>query len=114
MAVNFVPPAEIQETSTTVYLNLEIPGINPQDLDMQVTVEAVTVSGERKSQFTAEEKGKFRSEFRYGQFQRVIPQPTRIQNTKVEAEYKNGILKLTLKQKPSNIKSSKSIWVNLN
>lgn len=96
VAVNFIPPAEIQETPTTIYLKLEIPGINPQDLDVQATVESVAISGERKSPSSLAEKGKMRSEFRYGQFQRVIPLPTRIQNTKVEAEYKNGILTLTL------------------
>lgn len=111
VAVNFVPSAEIQETPTTIYLNVELPGINPQDLDVQATAESVTISGERKSQFTAEEQGKVRSEFRYGQFQRVIPLPTRIQNTKVEAEYKNGVLKLTLPK--AEAEQHKVVKVNL-
>jgi HSP20 family protein len=37
-----------------------------------------------------------RTEFRYGQFQRVIPLPARIENTNVQADYKNGVLQLTL------------------
>lgn len=111
VAVNFVPSAEIQETPTTIYLNVELPGINPQDLDVQATADSVTISGERKSQFTAEEQGKVRSEFRYGQFQRVIPLPTRIQNTKVEAEYKNGVLKLTLPK--AEAEQHKVVKVNL-
>jgi HSP20 family protein len=61
-----------------------------------VTAEAVAISGERKSETKTEENGMTRSEFRYGKFRRVIPLPTRIQNTNVVAEYKDGILNLTL------------------
>jgi HSP20 family protein len=67
-----------------------------KDLDVHVTAEAVSISGERQSEIQSEEKGVTRSEFRYGQFRRVIPLPTPIQNDKVKADYKNGILSLTL------------------
>lgn len=67
-----------------------------EDLDVQVTAEAVAISGERRSETQTTEKGMTRSEFRYGFFRRVIPLPTRIQNESVEAEYKNGVLTLNL------------------
>nr|MBW4577561.1 Hsp20/alpha crystallin family protein [Aphanothece sp. CMT-3BRIN-NPC111] len=44
----------------------------------------------------AEDRGYFRSEFRYGKFQRMIPLPVHVQNDRVQAEFKNGILTLTL------------------
>lgn len=91
-----VPAAELQETDDAVYLKLELPGMEAKDIDLQVTDKAVYVSGERKSQTKTEEKGKIKSEFHYGKFQRVIPLPTRIQNTNVKADYKDGILNLTL------------------
>ena len=92
----FVPAAELQETPEAVQLKLEIPGMEAKDLDVQVTAEAVAISGERKSETKMEEKGVTRSEFRYGSFRRVIPLPSRIQNDKVQAEYQNGVLTLTL------------------
>ncbi len=92
----FIPLAEIQETPEAIYLKLEVPGMEASDLDVQVTAEAVAISGERKEETKSEGKGLTRTEFRYGKFQRVIPLSTRIQNDKVEAEYKNGILSLTL------------------
>lgn len=92
----FIPPAEMQETPEAIYLKLEVPGMEASDLDVQVTAEAVSISGERKEEMKSEGKGLTRTEFRYGKFQRVIPLSTRIQNDKVEAEYKNGILNLTL------------------
>ena len=93
---NFVPAAEMEETPEAIQLKLEVPGMEAKDLDVQVSAESVTISGERKSETRTEEKGMTRSEFRYGQFQRVIPLPTRINNQNVQAEYKDGVLRLTL------------------
>jgi HSP20 family protein len=94
--VAFVPPAEMHETPEAIHLDLEIPGMDAKELDVQVTAEAVSISGERKVETKSEENGATRTEFRYGKFQRVIPMPTRIQHDNVQAEYKNGILRLTL------------------
>jgi len=92
----FLPAAELHETPEAFEIKLEIPGMKPEDLDIQVTAEAVSISGERRSETKTEDNGVTRSEFRYGQFQRVIPLPNRIQNNNVEAQYKDGILHLTL------------------
>lgn len=107
----FVPAAEIEETPEAVHLKLEVPGMEVKDLDVQVTAEAVAVSGERKSQTKTEEKGMTRSEFRYGAFKRVIPLPTRIKNNEVQAEYKNGVLNLTLPK--AEAEKNKVVKVNI-
>ncbi|NET31419.1 MAG: Hsp20/alpha crystallin family protein [Cyanothece sp. SIO1E1] len=91
-----IPAAELEETPDAVHLRLEIPGMDAKDLDVEVTENTVSIRGERKSETKSEESGTIRSEFHYGKFQRLIPLPARIQNTKVEAEYKDGILNLTL------------------
>jgi HSP20 family protein len=93
---SFVPAAELQETPEAIHLSLEAPGMSAEDIDIQVTTDTVSVSGERKEETVTEEKGMTRSEFRYGRFKRVIPLPVRIQNTNVHADYKDGILKLVL------------------
>lgn len=109
--IAYVPAAEMSETSNAIQLRLEVPGIEAKDLDVQVTAEAVSISGERKSETKIEEKGMTRSEFRYGKFQRVIPLSTRIQNDKVEAEYKDGVLRLTLPK--AEDERNKVVKVNL-
>jgi HSP20 family protein len=93
---NFVPAAEIQETPEQIKLKMELPGIDPKDLDVKVTAEAVAIRGERKSEVQRDDKGIHRSEFRYGSFQRVIPLPSRIQNNQVKAEFQHGVLCLTM------------------
>jgi HSP20 family protein len=92
----FMPAAELHETADAIHLKLEVPGIDTKDLDIQVSADAVSVSGERKSEFTSEDKGVKRTEFRYGRFQRVFQLPARIQNDHVTADYKDGILTITL------------------
>jgi HSP20 family protein len=92
----FVPAAEMEETPEEIHLKLEVPGMDAKDIDIQVSAEAVSISGERKEETKTEEKGMTRSEFRYGSFRRVIPLPARVQNTNVNAEYKDGILNLIL------------------
>jgi HSP20 family protein len=92
----FIPSAEMKETPEEIHLKLEIPGLEAKDLDIEVTEQSVSISGERKSEIKTEEQGMVRSEFRYGKFQRIIPLPTRIKNDVVNAAYKDGILTLTL------------------
>ena len=106
-----VPAAEIVETAEAIQLKLEVPGMEAKDLDVQVTENAVSISGVRQSETKTEEKGTTRSEFHYGKFQRVIPLPARIQNTNVTAEYKDGILHLTLPK--IEAEKNKVVKVNL-
>ena len=94
--LTFVPAAEMDETEESIQLKLEVPGIEAKDLDVQVTADAVSISGERKTESKTQEQGQTRSEFRYGRFQRVIPLPARVQNNQVEAEYKDGVLRLNI------------------
>ncbi|SRR5579883_1281203 len=94
--LSFVPSAEMEETDDTIQIKLEVPGMDAQDLDVQVTEESIVIKGERKSESKTEAKGMVRSEFHYGQFERRIPLPAHIQTDKVQADCKNGILQLTL------------------
>jgi HSP20 family protein len=96
MGLSFIPAAEITETPEAVQIKLEIPGIDAKDLNLEVTADSLTINGERKSEIKTEEEGFTRTEFRYGKFHRVIPLPVRVDNTNVTAEYKDGILNLTL------------------
>lgn len=94
--LNFVPAAELNETPEAIDLKLELPGMNPDDLEVQVTADAVSIAGERKSETKTTENGVTRSEFRYGSFHRIIPLPVAVKNDQVDAQYKDGILHLNL------------------
>jgi HSP20 family protein len=88
-----IPAAEMTETNDAIHLKLEVPGLDKKDINVEVSADSVSISGERKSESKTEENGVTRTEFHYGNFHRVIPLPVRIQNTNVTAEYKDGILR---------------------
>ena len=108
---SFMPAAEMHETPDSIALKMEVPGIEAKDLDIKVTAEAVAITGERKSEIKSEDKGMNRSEFRYGRFQRIVPLPARIQNDKVQAEFNNGVLCLTMPK--AEEEKNKVVTINL-
>ena len=92
----WMPALELADAGDNFVLKAQLPGIDPKDIDVQVTREAISISGERRYENTDEKSGYVRSEFRYGKFHRMVPLPAHIQNDSVQAEYKDGILMLTL------------------
>ena len=93
---SFLPLAEMEQTEDAVHLKVEVPGMKAEDLDVQVTREAVTISGERKHESKTKKNGMMRSEFRYGSFQRTIPLPIPVDNNSVKGDYQDGVLTLEL------------------
>ncbi len=91
-----IPAVELQDTGSELLLRAEVPGVDGKDLNVQVTQDAVSIAGEHRYENRSESQGQFRSEFRYGSFQRVIPLPAKVQNQQVKADLKDGILNLTL------------------
>ncbi len=105
---SFVPAAELKIDNDNIYLNLEVPGLTPEEIDVQVNANSVAITGERKEETTTDENGTKRSEFRYGKFHRVIALPKKIQQDAVQAKYEHGVLKLTFPkledEKPKTVK----------
>ena len=108
---SFAPAAELSETDEAIDLKLEIPGVDAKALDVKVTQDAVSISGERSEKSKTADNGKTRSEFRYGKFQRIIALPAKVQNDRITAEYKDGILRLTLPK--AEEEKNKVVKVNL-
>ena len=90
------PPLDLMETGSSLVVEIEVPGINPDNIDISVTADVLTFTGEKKKQ--AEDKGKSYHlvERTYGKFSRSIRLPTTVNPDQVEALYKDGILKITL------------------
>jgi len=100
------PSVDVHENDDTVHVSAEIPGVNPDDLDIIVTDENLTIRGEVKQETTTDEHGYKRIERRYGSFQRTIPFPVTVKHDLANAQYEDGILKITVpKAEPSKTKA---------
>ena len=99
---------DMYETDDAIVVKSPIPGINPEDLDISVTHDVLTIKGETKVEEEVKEENFIRRERRYGSLQRSVAIPVPIMADKAEAEVDNGILKLTLPKaeevKPKAIK----------
>lgn len=94
--VAWKPMIELKETETELILKAVVPGIEAEELNVQVSENAVSITGEHREEKRTEGEGYFHSELQYGQFQRVVPLPTSIKHEQVQAKFKDGVLTLTL------------------
>jgi HSP20 family protein len=90
------PPVNVSEDGENIYIRAELPGIQPEDLDVSVESETVTLRGERKQAQMLENVSYHRREREVGRFRRIISLPTRIDSDAANASFKNGVLKITL------------------
>ena len=93
---HFSPAANLAETETSYEFSLDLPGVAADDVSVELNDGKLIVSGERKSD--EEESGKtfHRVERRYGKFRRVVSIPAPVNDEKIAAEYKDGVLTVTL------------------
>jgi len=87
-------PIELNDAGDNLELKAQVPGINPDDLDVTVNRDSVTISGEYRHE--DKDDNSYGSEFQYGKFSRTIGLPVGIQQDNVQADYSNGILTLHL------------------
>lgn len=92
----FVPRVDVFEDEKAFEVHVAVPGMNKEDFKIDINEDRLTVSGERKVK-KEKSDNHFRSiETRYGAFSRTFSLPENVDVSKIEAEYKNGILELTL------------------
>ncbi|WP_319547978.1 Hsp20/alpha crystallin family protein [Desulfogranum marinum] len=90
------PSVDIYEEKGKMIVKAEIPGINKEDLDVSITENTVTISGEKKQEKKVEKKDYHREERRYGSFCRRFRLPADVDADKAEASFKNGVLEISL------------------
>ncbi|MFA5553027.1 MAG: Hsp20/alpha crystallin family protein [Phycisphaerae bacterium] len=102
------PAIDVAEDENQITVKAEVPGCNADDIDISVHGNVLTVSGEKKYEEEKKEKGYYHIERSYGSFSRQINMPAEVEQNKIDAAYKNGVLTITLpkaeKAKPVKIK----------
>lgn len=89
-------PVDIREEKDAYHLRADVPGMKPEDIEISVTHDTVTISGEMKSETEVKDEGWLRQERRSGKFTRSFTLPVEIDSNKVDATFEHGVLHLTL------------------
>jgi HSP20 family protein len=92
----WLPALDVQENKDNFTVRVELPGLKREDIEVSLEDGALTISGERKTETPAEGTEVHRQERYYGKFSRVLTLPTAVSADKVKAQYKDGILTVTL------------------
>lgn len=93
---NFRPTVDIFDKGSEIVLHAELPGIKKEDIDVRVENNVLTLRGKKERKDEVKEEGYFRSERAFGTFSRSFSLPTTVDITKIAANYKDGILTLTI------------------
>lgn len=93
---DWYPSVDISESEDEVKVEVDLPGMKKEDIDVNIDGNLLTIKGERKREEETEEEGYYRSERSYGTFQRTFTLPSKIDTEEVKANFKDGVLRLSL------------------
>jgi HSP20 family protein len=94
----WAPPVDIYEKDGNIVLKAELPGIDPKDVDVRVENNVLTLRGQRKFDTELKRENFHRVERSYGTFTRSFTLPAVVDTEHIKAEYKDGVLMVTLPQ----------------
>lgn len=104
----WIPPVDIFETGDSIVIKAELPGISKEDITLEVKENTLSIKGEKKFEKDVKEESYHRVERSYGAFQRAFSLPGTVQQDKVKAKFRDGILEVTIPKaeeaKPKQIK----------
>lgn len=109
---HFVPKVDVQDLKDKYLVTAEIPGMKEEEINIDLVDNVLTLEGEKRSEFSEQKEGWNRSEISYGKFYRTIPLKDEVDEEKCDAQYKDGVLKVTLSKKADSEKRSRRISVN--
>jgi len=99
------PRVDVYQTEENVIVKAEIPGVSKEDLDLYIDENTIRIEGQTKREKDLKDEHAYRTERYYGSFSRTIPLPAEVKSDQAKAEYKDGILSITVpKIEPSKTK----------
>jgi HSP20 family protein len=98
----FRPAVDIYEEGDDVHIDVELPGVKPEEIKVNVEGDVLTISGERKRQEVAKKEGYQRVERTYGTFTRAFSLGQDVDPESVDAKFEHGVLRLSLHKRAAS------------
>jgi HSP20 family protein len=97
---NWIPSVDILEKEGNIVLRAELPGMNEKEIELKVEGDTLILKGERKMESEDKKSDYHRIERSYGSFTRSFRLPDTVDSEKIDADYKTGVLTITIPKKP--------------
>ena len=107
----FAPKVNVEDDGKAIRIHAELPGMEEKDIEVTLTDDGLTISGEKRAEKEEKTKHFLRHEFSYGSFHRLIPVPPGVNAEQVKAKFKNGVLEVELPLPESERKKVRKINV---
>jgi HSP20 family protein len=107
----FSPRSDAAKEGETYTINLELPGVKREDIDISVHDGMLSVTGEKKAERKEEREGYFFSERQYGRFQRSFRLPPDVDEESIKAEFTDGVLSISVPKKALEAPKAKKIEI---
>jgi HSP20 family protein len=104
-----MPPVDVYETEDQLVVKATVPGVKPEDIDVTITGDLLTIKGEFKAEEKTEKRNYLRQERRYGSFCRQVGLPAGVNTDKARATFEHGVL--TLEMPKTEAAKTKSVKV---
>jgi HSP20 family protein len=106
------PRVEAFQKGDSFIVRAELPGLKKDDVEVNVTEDAITIQGERQEERERNEEGFFHSERSYGSFYRTIPLPEGVITDSAKANFKDGVLEIRLQAPPNEVSKGRRIEIS--
>ncbi|PIR21736.1 MAG: molecular chaperone [Deltaproteobacteria bacterium CG11_big_fil_rev_8_21_14_0_20_45_16] len=107
----FSPSVDVSENKDCFMIRVELPGVKDDDVKVSFHDNILSIQGEKRFEKEEKDEDMLRYERQYGSFYRSIPFPVQIDDSKLKAKLKDGVLKITLPKTPAAIAKSKNIQI---
>ena len=111
-STGFIPAVDVYQTKEAVTAEMSLAGVSPEDVDVAIEDNVLTVKGKIERKTEIDEKDYYRKEMRFGSFYRTIPLPVAVKEEGAKAKSENGVLKITIPKAPETKVKSIKIEVN--
>lgn len=92
----FAPQIEVLERDGNLVVRADLPGMSPENVQVELTDDGLLIEGERRSENTENQGGLYRSEVSYGSFRRLVPLPEGVNAENATANFNNGVLEVSM------------------
>ncbi len=106
------PRLDLSAAENEYKISIEIPGVSEKDVNIELADDTLIIRGEKKQQTEEKNRHFYRLERSYGEFQRILSLPEDADRDAITADFKNGVLNITIPRKTGTSSASKQIEIN--